>query len=198
MQGFLERLLKVRSFEDLRIPLAVAATDLTTGEGVVFQSGSLIDAVRASCAYPVMFLPVRLNGRLYVDGLLGYPVPAKPLREMGADRVISVHLAARWVSAGGPRHVFDVVGQCFSIAQQRMSPYWKQYTDVLIEPDVGLFGYDEFQRTPEMIANGEEATRRALPRIRAWLEGTELLPEERSSLKAAGASAAQGVGLTTK
>src|SRR5712692_6759857 len=58
MQGFLERLLKVHSFEELRIPLAVAATDLATGQGVVFRSGSLIDAVRASCAYPVMFLPV--------------------------------------------------------------------------------------------------------------------------------------------
>jgi NTE family protein len=196
MQGFLERLLKVHTFEELRIPLAVAATDLTTGEGVVFKSGSLIDAVRASCAYPVMFLPVKLNGRLYVDGLLGYPVPAKPLLEMGADRVISVHLAARWVSSKGPRHVFDVIGQCFSIAQQRMSPYWKQHTDVVVEPDVGSFGYDEFQRAPEMITMGEEAARRALPRIRAWLEGTEpelqpaqLQPEDQPATKAAGASA---------
>jgi NTE family protein len=193
MQGFLERLLKVRTFEELRIPLAVAATDLTTGEGVVFRSGPLIDAVRASCAYPVMFLPVKLNGRLYVDGLLGYPVPAKPLREMGAERVIAVHLAARWVSTSGPRHVFDVVGQCFSIAQQRMSPYWKQHTDITIEPDVARFGYDEFQRAPEMIAIGEEATRRALPRIRAWLEGTEA-DEER----AVSASAGQGAGATAK
>lgn len=191
MQGFLERLLKVHSFEELRIPLAVAATDLADGQGVVFRSGSLIDAVRASCAYPVMFLPVNLNGRLYVDGLLGYPVPAKPLREMGAERVISVHLAASWVSGKGPRHVFDVVGQCFAIAQQRMSPYWKQHTDITIEPDVGRFGYDEFQRAPEMIAIGEAATRRVLPRIRAWLEGTEpeSLTEEHLSAKAAGASA---------
>ena len=189
MQGFLERLLKVHTFEELRLPLAVAATDLTTGEGVVFKSGSLIDAVRASCAYPVMFLPVKLNGRLYVDGLLGYPVPAKPLREMGAERVIAVHLAARWVSSTGPRHVFDVIGQCFSIAQQRMSPYWKQHTDIIIEPEVGRFGYDEFQRAPEMITIGAEAARRALPRIRAWLEGAEAepLPQEQPTVKAAGA-----------
>jgi NTE family protein len=200
MQGFLERLLKVHSFEELRIPLAVAATDLTTGDGVVFKSGSLIEAVRASCAYPVMFLPVKLNGRLYVDGLLGYPVPAKPLREMGAERVIAVHLAARWVSSTGPRHVFDVVGQCFSIAQQRMSPYWKQHTDITIEPDVGRFGYDEFQRAPEMIAIGEEATRRALPRIRAWLEGTEpeLAAEDQPEVKAAGASAVGATGFSAK
>ncbi len=121
MTGFLTRLFRVYKFEELRIPLAIAATDFSTGQGVVFRSGSLIDAVRASCAYPGMFLPVSLDGKLYVDGLLGYPVPAKPLREMGAERVVAVHLAAHWVSGKGPRHIFDVIGQCFSIAQDRMS-----------------------------------------------------------------------------
>jgi len=200
MQGFLERLLKVRTFEELRIPLAVAATDLTNGRGEVFKSGSLIDAVRASCAYPGMFLPVNLNGKLYVDGLLGYPVPAKPLREMGAERVISVHLRANWVSSKGPRHVFDVIGQCFSIAQERMSAFWKQYTDLMVEPDVGRFGYDEFQRAPEMIAIGEATTRQLLPQIRAWLEGTqaEPLPEEQAAAKIAGAPALQTARLTAK
>src|SRR5713101_4788353 len=200
MKGFLDRLFRVHTFEELRVPLAIAATEFSTGQGVVFKSGSLIDAVRASCAYPVMFLPVSLDGKLYVDGLLGYPVPAKPLREMGAERVISVHLAASWVSGKGPRHVFDVLGQCFSIAQERMSPYWKQHTDIMIEPDVASFGYDEFQRAPEMIAIGEAATRRVLPRIRAWLEGTEPepLPQEQPFAKAAGASALQAVRLTAK
>ena len=86
MQMFLEKLLKVKTFEELKIPLAVSATDFVSGEGVVFRSGSLVDAVRASCAYPGMFLPVNLGGRLYVDGMLGYAVPAVPLREMGAER----------------------------------------------------------------------------------------------------------------
>src|SRR5579859_6248828 len=204
MTGFLEKLLKVRSFENLRVPLAVAATNFTTGEGVVFKSGSLIDAVRASCAYPGMFLPVNLDGKLYVDGLLGYPVPAKPLREMGADRVISVHLAAHWVTGKGPRHIFDVIGQCFSIAQERMSAFWKQYTDLMIEPDIASFGYDEFQRSPEMIAIGEAATRKILPQVRAWLEGTEpeLAPAElqaqSTAPKVSGAPALQPAPLTAK
>lgn len=200
MQGFLERLLKVHSFEEMRIPLAVAATDLTTGQGVVFKSGSLIDAVRASCAYPGMFMPVNLNGKLYVDGLLGYPVPAKPLREMGAERVISVHLAANWVSGKGPRHVFDVIGQCFSIAQERMSSFWKQHTDIMVEPDIGRFGYDEFQRSPEMVAIGEAATREIIPQIRVWLEGTEPEPQlqEQSAIKVSSAPALQTARLTAK
>src|SRR5205085_4109459 len=124
MTGFLQRVLRVESFEELRIPLAVSATNFQTGEGVVFRDGSLIDAVRASCAYPGMFLPVEVGGRMYVDGLLGYPVPAKPLRQMGADRVIAVHLSAHWCNGKGPRHVFEVIGQCFSIAQDRMRDAW--------------------------------------------------------------------------
>src|SRR5580698_11202723 len=62
MIGFLNHLLKVETFEELRIPLAVTATDFSTGEGVVFHSGPLIDPVRASCAYPGMFLPVKIRG----------------------------------------------------------------------------------------------------------------------------------------
>lgn len=168
MQGFLQKIIKPRTFEELRIPLAVSATDFTTGEGVVFNSGPLIDAVRASCAYPGMFLPVSVDGRLLVDGLLGYPVPTKPLRAMGADRVIAVHLSAHWVKARGPRHVFEVIGQCFSIAESKMRPNWAAHADVILEPAVGEFAYDSFARSPEMIELGANAIRAALPQIKSW------------------------------
>lgn len=186
MTGFLKRIIPVRSFEELRIPLAVTATDFLTGEGVVFRSGPIIDPVRASCAYPGMFLPVEVNGRLLVDGLLAHSVPSVPLKEMGAERVISVYLSAMWVNARskGPRHIFDVVGQCFSIAQDRMCGVWKAASDVVLEPNVSGFGYDEFQRTPDLIKIGEEATRKALPAIRQWLgvpapsaESVAMVPE---------------------
>ncbi len=169
MIGFLERILKCKTFEDLRIPLAVTATDFVTGEGVVFQSGPLIDPVRASCAYPGMFLPVNIGGRLLVDGLLSYSVPTVPARKMGADRVIAVHLKSNWVNAKGPRHIFDVIGQCFSIAQTKMSGLWQAAADVIIEPNVTGFTYDGFERAPELIRVGEEATREAMPEIRKWL-----------------------------
>ena len=171
MTHFLDRILKVRTFEELRLPLAVAATDFVSGEGVVFRSGPLVDPVRASCAYPGMFLPVNVNGRLMVDGLLAHAVPTRPLREMGASRVVAVNLAAHWVQegGGGPRHIFDVIGQCFSIAQQQMCQFWQAAADVIIEPDVRGFGYDEFERATALIRAGEEAARQALPVIRTWL-----------------------------
>ncbi len=169
MIGFLNRVLKVKNFEELHIPLAVTATDFSTGEGVVFHSGPLIDPVRASCAYPGMFLPVNIRGRLLVDGMLAHAVPTVPLREMGADRVLAVYLRGRWTTAAGPRHVFDVIGQCFAIAQDMNCGVWKQAADLVIEPDVKGFEYDDFVRSKELVRAGEIVMRAALPEVRKWL-----------------------------
>jgi len=171
MAGLLNKILKVKTFEELRLPLAIAATDFVTGEPVTFREGGLVDAVRASCAYPGMFLPVRVNGRLLVDGLLSHVVPAPPLKQMGADRVLAVSLSAHWCTdAAGPRHVFDVIGQCFSIAAEKMSGTWKKDADIIIEPDIACFGYDDFARAADLVRVGEAATRTVLPQIKQWLE----------------------------
>jgi NTE family protein len=170
MISFLTRILKVKTFEELNIPLGVTATDFNTGEGVVFHSGSIIDPVRASCAYPGMFLPVQIRGRYLVDGMLSHPVPTRPLREMGADRVLAVHLKGTWANGGPPRHLFDVIGQSFAIAQDAMSGLWREAADVVIEPDVAGFAYDDFKRAGDLVRVGEVAMRKALPEVRKWLE----------------------------
>lgn len=169
MVGFLEKLVRVKTFEELRIPLAISATDFVTGDPVVFKSGPLIDPIRASCAYPGMFLPVNVNGRLMVDGLLAYSVPAEPLRAMGADRVLAIYLSAHWVQKS-PRHIFDVIGQCFSIAESKMCQLWKVHADLVLEPDCNGYTYDGFERAKELIHAGEAAARSVLPQIRAWFE----------------------------
>lgn len=169
MISFLTRTLKCKTFEDLRIPLGVTATDFNTGQGVVFHSGSVIDPVRASCAYPGMFLPVQIRGRYYIDGMLSYPVPTRPLREMGADRILAVHLKGNWNTGGAPRNLFDVIGQSFAIAQDAMSSLWKTAADLVIEPDVAGFGYDDFKRSDDLIKVGEAAMRAALPEVRKWM-----------------------------
>ncbi len=104
-----------------------------------------------------------------VDGLLVHAVPTLPLRDMGADRVIAVYLSAGWVNVQGPRHIFDVIGQCFSIAQQKMCGMWQAASDIVIQPDVRGYGYDEFERAASLIRAGEQAARDALPAIRRWL-----------------------------
>jgi NTE family protein len=176
MVAFLNRVLKVKTFEELRIPLAVTATDFNSGEGVVFHSGSIIDPVRASCAYPGMFLPVNIRGRWLVDGMLSYPVPSFPLHEMGADRVLAVHLRGQWSKSGAPRHLFDVIGQSFAIAQDQMSHLWRGSADAIVEPDVAGFAYDDFKRSDELMHSGEVAMRQAMPEVRKWLETTVEAP----------------------
>ena len=183
MASFLTRTLKVRTFEELRIPLGVTATDFNTGEGVVFHSGSIVDPVRASCSYPGMFLPVEIRGRYLVDGMLSHPVPTRPLREMGANRVLAVHLKGTWANGGPPRHLFDVIGQSFAIAQDAMAGVWREAADLVIEPNVAGFGYDDFKRADELIHTGEVAMRQALPEVRKWLE----IPQEESDRMKAGA-----------
>jgi NTE family protein len=195
MVPFLEKLIPCKSFEDLKTPLAVTATDFITGEGVVFSSGKLVEPIRASCAYPGMFLPIRLNDRLLVDGMLAHPVPAKPLRDIGAQRVIGVYLSAHWVTPRGPRHVFDVIGQCFSIAQARMCTLWKADCDAVVEPNVQGFGYDEFARAPDLIRVGEEAARPMAAQMRSWLEAQEA-PATAMKAPAPQAVSASALGVT--
>jgi NTE family protein len=151
MITFLNKILKVHTFEELQVPLAVTATDFGSGEGVVFRTGPLVDAVRASCAYPGVFLPVKVNGRLLVDGMLAHSLPTKPARDMGADKVLAVTLRSHWVNSDGPRHIFDSTGQ-------------------VIEPDVTGYRYDDFERSAALVKIGEEATRAAMPAIRKWIE----------------------------
>jgi NTE family protein len=189
MVSFLTRTLKVRTFEELRIPLCVTATDFNTGAGAVFSSGSIIDPVRASCAYPGMFLPVEINGSWMVDGMLSHPVPTRPLRAMGAERVLAVQLKGQWSKSTAPRHMFDVIGQSFAIAQDMMSSVWRSAADLVIEPDVAGFDYDDFKRADELIRAGELAMRNAMPEVRKWLEASAIVPRKAPALFTAPASA---------
>jgi NTE family protein len=171
MISFLNKILKVQTFEELQIPLAVTATDFASGEGVVFRSGPLADPVRASCAYPGVFLPVTVNGRLLVDGMLAHALPTQPLREMGAERVVAVSLKSNCANSGdGPKHIFDVIGQCFAIAQNMNCAQARGCADLIIEPDVTGYRYDDFEQSSDLVLLGERSARAALPEIRKWIE----------------------------
>jgi NTE family protein len=166
IEEFLARFSAAKRFEDLRIPLTIVATDLGAGNTVYFTQGDLGTAVRASCAYPGLFVPVTLNGRILVDGFLTEPVPVEGARRAGADIVIAVNLSSRVVEAK-PKSMFEIIGRAFSIVQQSTDFTWRRTADVVIEPQVMQFLWDEFSRTPELIAAGESAARVALPAIRA-------------------------------
>ncbi len=168
LETFLARFCAVRRFEELKIPLAIAATDLQTGQPVYFTSGELGPALRASCAYPGLFLPVEHEGKLLVDGFVAAPVPVEALAALGANRTVAVYLATT-APHEQPKNVADVIGRSFAILQQHAHQSWRTRADVVIEPDVSDFAWDDFKRASELIAVGEAAARAAMPKIRALL-----------------------------
>ena len=168
MLAFLRRLLKVYRFEQMRIPLAVVATDLVTGEPAIFRGeGDAITPIRASCAYPGLFTPVRHNGRCLVDGLVSMEVPAAPLHEMGAERVISVALPSP--EEADPRNVFGVVNRCFQILASRTEDEWRRHSSVVIVPQVSCIDWNSFGSCAELVEGGEAAAEAAAPEISVWI-----------------------------
>ncbi len=170
LEEYLHKFTPARTFGDMKIPLCIVATDLLAGESVHFTDGEIAPALRASCAYPGLFLPVEYRNRVLVDGFLTETVPAPAVREMGADIVISVHLEPGLLDSR-PRNTIEVISRSFSIIQIAATQSWRTATDVLIEPDVHHILWDEFVKTPQLVAAGEAATRAAMPRIRPALKG---------------------------
>src|SRR5580765_6228458 len=97
-----ERVFESRQFEDLRIPMAVVATDLNSGEPVVLSHGNLVDAIRASCAFPGLFEPVEIGTRCLADGGLVAPVPTRAARDLGAEFVLAVSVGMQDGYVGTP------------------------------------------------------------------------------------------------
>jgi NTE family protein len=158
-------------FEQMRIPLAVVATDLGTGEAHVFRSGEVVDAIRASCAYPGMFQPVMIGNHCLADGGLVAPVPTQAAYAMGASCVVAVNVGFNNWNGTAPKNVFQVVARAINAAQKHHDRLWERFADLLIEPDVHSIEWDFFDRADEIIRAGEVAGRRAVPRLRELLRG---------------------------
>ena len=158
----------VTDFKDLTIPLAIAATDLVSGTAVYYTSRPVGPPLRASCAYPGLFQPVEYDGRLLVDGFVAAAVPVDGVRLLGAQVVIAVFLEAEKIEK--PKSIVDVIGRSFSIVRLQADVGWLAKADVVITPKVHEFAWDDFARTADLVAAGEQAALDALPRIRAILQ----------------------------
>ena len=156
-------------FAEMKIPLSIVATDLMSGKSVHFTEGEIGPALRASCAYPGLFLPVEYRGRILVDGFLTEAVPAEAVRQLGATVIIAVYLEPGELKEK-PRNTIEVIGRSFSIIQGTYEQPWRSIADVVIEPDVRDVLWDGFALTPRLVAAGAAATRAALPQIKAAIE----------------------------
>lgn len=171
--ALIERVFGSRHFEDLHTPLAVVATDLASGEPVVFTQGNLVDAIRASCAFPGLFEPVLIGTRCLADGGLVAPVPTQAARLLGAQTVIGVSVGMQDGHRGAPTNIFQVVSRAVSAAQKHQLEVWERYADLVLRPDVQFLAWDDFARADEAIEAGSAAALRALPRIEKLLKQEE-------------------------
>ncbi|HXF04878.1 MAG TPA: patatin-like phospholipase family protein [Blastocatellia bacterium] len=170
MEDFIREHFPARTFEELRIPLAVVAADICTGQMRIFTSGDLARAIRASCAIPGFFTPVIDEaGRMLVDGGIVANLPTLVAISLGADRVIAVNVNAHPVLTTPPTNVFQLYFQSLAIMAQTSQHYLMEYADVIVTPDVGSIFWDELDRAEEAIRAGEEAMRQKLPACRQLL-----------------------------
>jgi NTE family protein len=174
MEKYLSRLTPITTFEELHVPLAISTTDINAGITVYYSSGPIAPALRASCAYPGLFVPIQHDGRTLVDGFLTSPVPVEGALLLGAEVVIAIFLESGGIE--NPRTAVDIISRSFNIIQGHSEISWRAQADVVIEPDVTRFAWDDFTKTPELVAAGEDAAKKAIPQILAVLRGEKKNP----------------------
>ena len=169
IEHYIQKYLKVATFEQLKKPLAVVATDICSGEEVIFTRGPLDKPVRASCSIPGIYTPVEMEGRQLADGGMAENVPVKALKSLGADVIIAVNLF-------GHHQVFPPASNVFQIMMRvwyffvREESAWREHSDVILEPDLRLFDLFDFGAGKEIIEAGEKEAKRQMPKIKQVIQ----------------------------
>ena len=156
--------------EETRIPFRAVATDLVSGEEIIFSRGSLRQAVMASCAVPGAIAPLKEGERLLSDGGTICRVPSSVARQEGADIVIAV-VVDRGIGSEELRTVVDVYLRVNEIMGERLKQYELEDADVVIFPEVGDLHWSSFSQAINLIGEGEKAAREKLDDIRRLLTG---------------------------
>jgi len=169
LEQFVNNAVKNRPLEKLQRTFAVVATDLKTGNEIIFRTGNTGQAVRASCAVPGIFKPVMINGRSYVDGGLVKPVPISEARSLGADFVIAVDIS-NVPENNQADSTTQVLLQTFDIMSQAINRYELPKADVVIRPTTREIDQMSLSDKSAAILEGEKATAAMMPQIKSKLE----------------------------
>ncbi|MFZ5943790.1 MAG: patatin-like phospholipase family protein [Bacillota bacterium] len=155
-----------KNFSQMKVPLGIVATDLQSGQRVVFQEGNVADAVRASIAVPGVVEPFCLEGKMLVDGAVTDRVPAKLAKEMGADIVIAVDL--QYFTKENPKinNIYDVIIHSIELLEKRVSNYYADYASIVIKPKVCDYSWTDFADAPQLIKIGQQACEEVIEDIR--------------------------------
>jgi len=166
-----------RMMENMAIPLGIVATDLNSGQAMLFQRGDTGTAVRASSAVPAVFLPVKINGREYVDGGLVSPVPVRFARQMGADVVVAVDISSP-PEANPAGDTLQILLQTFAIMGKSINQYELKDADVVVRPSLTGLKSADFSARQRAIDAGRAAMLAALPQLRAKLEAAAVTAQK--------------------
>lgn len=166
IENFVKKMVPHDRFEDLSIPLAVTATDLVTSQGMIFTNGSLSKAVRMSCSFPGVYIPVESSLGMVTDGGLMNNVPVEPLKVFGADIIIGVDVIPTGVLPNRPQNVFSIADRAIDVMLKQQTKAKAELMDILLEPVHEYISSFDMKRKKDLIAMGREAALRALPRIR--------------------------------
>jgi NTE family protein len=157
-----------RRIEELKMPLGIVATDLKTGDGVLFQRGDVGTAVRASSSVPSVFEPVRIGNREFVDGGLVSPVPVRYARQMGAEYVLAIDISSP-PESGKTGDMFDILMQTFTIMGKSINTLELRDADLVVRPALHDVGSADFKARRRSIEAGRAAMLQALPKLKAAL-----------------------------
>ncbi len=168
LQDFINQKVKNLPIQKMPKPLGIVATDLQSGDKVLFRQGNTGMAVRASSAVPGVFQPFEISGRDYVDGGLTSPVPAQSARAMGADFVIAVDISnvSRREKLTG---TLDVLLQTFAIMGHTLSKHELEDADVVIRPKTAAVSSTDFEDRHLAILEGEKAAADIMPELKSRL-----------------------------
>jgi len=147
--------------EAAEIPLAVVATDISTGEKMVITEGDAALAATASACFPGIFIPVEWDGRLLVDGGLVENLPLSPLRDWGVDRIVAVD-AFLGMTFQTPGSLLDLIKNAVDIVLVQASRKQVEEVDLLIAPDLQEFSSTELRDVPGLVKAGYRAAKEAL------------------------------------
>lgn len=168
LQQFVNKAVGNRPIEKLNKPFAAVATDLHSGEPVIFRTGDTGMAVRASSSVPAVFQPVLINGREYVDGGLTSPVPVRFARGLGADFVIAVDISDK-PQYGKTQSSIEVLLQTFTIMGQSINRFELPSADVVIKPYIPGISATGFQDRHLAVLEGEKAAAAVMSEIKSKL-----------------------------
>lgn len=156
-------------FRDLKIPVAIVASDLTAGARKVFTTGKVALACQASSAVPEFYTPVEIDGHLFIDGGLSEYVPVEALASLGDMYRIGVNLGYESRSKKKPRNLIEVTFEVTNYISQQNAAISERHADFMIRPDLGAFTPFDLVRASEIIRAGYLETMRVIPELKAAL-----------------------------